>query len=152
MRILPGPRPLAIRVFAAAFLAAAIIRLGQGLANVEVAAIGLALRAPWFAWTRDSTIIALSAEFTIALIPIAWIYLFAAPFARWLVLGFGVLKLWGMRLGAMFLLQSGGLAGGLASLGWAEPALVLAAMVSLLTAGANRWFADRPAMAPEIFE
>jgi hypothetical protein len=148
MTIIPGPRPLAIRVFAAAFLAAAAIRLGQGLADIERAAIGLAMRAPWFGWDRDWTIIALSAEFTIALIPIAWIYLFAAPFARWLVLGFGALKLWGLRLPALFALQSGSIA----PLSLTEPALVLMAMVSLLTVGANHWFAQRKENGPAVFE
>lgn len=148
MKLVRGPRPLAIRVFAAAFLAAALLRLGKGLDDIEMAAIGLAKRAPWLAWDRDSTIIALSAEFTIALIPIVWIYLFAAPFARWLVISFGALKLWGLRFLTVSLLQSVSIA----SLALAEPALVLIAMVSLMTVGANRWFTQRKEDGPAVFE
>lgn len=148
MKVVPGPRPLAIRVFAAAFIAAAAMRLGQGLADIELAALGLAVRLPWFAWDRDWTIVALSAEFTIALIPIVWIYLFAAPFARWLVLGFGALRLWGMRAGALLMLQTGSIA----PLMWAEPALVLLAMLALVTSGAHLWFGRRHDAGVETFE
>ncbi len=93
MRVKAGPRPLAIRIFAAAFLAAALLRLVRGLGDLALSQMVFAVHAPWLAWNRDWTIVALSAEFTIALIPLAWIYLFAAPFARWLVLGFGALRL-----------------------------------------------------------
>jgi hypothetical protein len=148
MKLVRGPRPLAIRVFAAAFFAAAVLRLARGLDDVEMAAIGLAKRAPWFAWDSDWTIIALSAEFTIALIPLAWIYLFAAPFARWLVIGFGALKLWGLRLLSVSMLQSVSIA----SVSLAEPALVLIAMVSLLTVGANHWFMQRKENGSAVFE
>ncbi|MBI1404027.1 MAG: hypothetical protein GC147_12545 [Porphyrobacter sp.] len=148
MRLARGPRPLAIRVFVAAFLAAATIRLGQGLADVELAALGLARRAPWLAWNHDTTIVALSAEFTIALIPIAWIYLYAARFARWLVLVFGTFRLWAAWPGVLLALR----AGSIAPLHWAEPALLLAAMVSLVTPGARRWFAKARELGPEIFE
>ena len=37
MKLIPGPRPLAIRVFAAAFLAAALLRLVRGLADLPLA-------------------------------------------------------------------------------------------------------------------
>ena len=124
MKLIRGPRPLVIRVFAAAFLAAALLRLVRGLTDIEMSTVAFALRAPWFAWDRDWTIIALSAEFTIALIPLAWIYLFAAPFARWLVLGFGLLRLWNLDLAAL-----------------TGPVLVVVAMASLLTPQAARWFA-----------
>lgn len=138
MRLVRGPRPLAIRVFAAAFLAAALLRLVRGLDDLALAEMVYAAHAPWFGWTRDWTIVALSAEFTIALIPLAWIYLFAAPFARWLVLGFGAMRL--------AMLDPAALSGAL---------LVAIAMASLLTAQAARWFArtpDTPEDGPAIFE
>jgi hypothetical protein len=127
MKLIRGARPLAIRVFAAAFLTAAVVRLVRGLGNIELSALAFAVHVPWVSWTRDATIIALSAEFTIALIPLVWIYLFAAPFARWLVLGFGALRL--------ALLDPAALAG---------PLLVAVAMASLLTPQAARWFARTP--------
>jgi hypothetical protein len=137
MKLLRGPRPLAIRVFAAAFLAAAVLRLVRGLNDLALSETILAVNVPWFAWDRDWTIVALSAEFTIALIPLTWIYLFAAPFARWLVLGFGALRL--------AMLDPAALVG---------PLLVAVAMASLLTAQANRWFAREPEEedGPAVFE
>ncbi len=137
MKLIRGPRPLAIRVFAAAFLAAALLRLVRGLNDLALSETILAVNVPWFAWDRDWTIVALSAEFTIALIPLTWIYLFAAPFARWLVLGFGALRL--------AMLDPAALVG---------PLLVAVAMASLLTAQANRWFAREPEEedGPAVFE
>lgn len=138
MRLVPGPRPLTIRVFAAAFLAAALLRLARGLSDLPLAETVYALHLPWFAWNRDWTIVALSAEFTIALIPLVWIYLFAAPFARLLVLGFGAVRL--------VLLDPSALTG---------VVLVAIAMASLLTPQAARWFAREPEEegdGPAVFE
>jgi hypothetical protein len=138
MILIRGPRPLAIRVFAAAFLAAALLRLVRGLSDLALSETILAVHLPWFAWDRDWTIVALSAEFTIALIPLAWIYLFAARFARWLVLGFGAIRL--------ALLDPAALTGAV---------LVAMAMASLLTPQAARWFARKPEPeedGPAVFE
>ena len=138
MKLVRGARPLAIRVFAAAFLAAALLRLVRGLTDLALAETILAVHAPWVAWDRDWTIVALSAEFTIALIPLVWIYLFAAPFARWLVLGFGALRLWYLDPAALV-----------------GPLLVATAMASLLTVQASRWFAREPEEegdGPAVFE
>ena len=137
MMLVRGPRPLAIRVFAAAFLAAAVLRLVRGLSDLALSETIFAVNVPWFAWDRDWTIVALSAEFTIALIPLVWIYLFAAPFARWLVLGFGALRL--------AMLDPAALVG---------PLLIAIAMASLLTPQAARWFAREPEEedGPAVFE
>lgn len=137
MKLVRGPRPLAIRVFAAAFLAAALLRLVRGLNDLALSETVYAVNIPWFAWDRDWTIIALSAEFTIALIPLMWIYLFAARFARWLVLAFGALRL--------MLLDPAALTG---------PLLIAIAMASLLTPQAARWFAREPKEedGPAVFE
>lgn len=139
MKRIAGPRPLAIRIFAAAFLAAALLRLVRGLGQLPLTETVYAVNFPWIAWDRDLTIITLSAEFTIALIPILWIYLFAARFARWLVLGFGALRL--------VFLDPTALAGA---------GLALIAMASLLTPQAARWFARIPEPTeedgPAVFE
>lgn len=135
MKLARGPRPLAIRVFAAAFLAAALLRLVRGLDNLALSQAVFAAHIPWVAWNRDWTIVTLSAEFTIALIPLVWIYLFAAPFARWLVLGFGALRL--------AFLDPAALIGAV---------LVAVAMASLLTPGAGRWFARKEEDGPAVFE
>jgi hypothetical protein len=135
VRLARGPRPLAIRIFAAAFLAAALLRLVRGLDNLALSQVVFAAHAPWFAWNRDWTIVTLSAEFTIALIPLVWIYLFAAPFARWLVLGFGALRL--------AFLDPAALTGAV---------LVAVAMASLLTPAANRWFAHKEEADAAVLE
>ncbi len=135
MRLARGPRPLAIRVFAAAFLAAAVLRLVRGLDNLALSEAVFAAHVPWVTWDRDWTIVTLSAEFTIALIPLVWIYLFAAPFARWLVLGFGALRL--------AFLDPAALVGAV---------LVAVAMASLLTPQAARWFARKEEDGPAVFE
>jgi len=138
MKLRRGARPLAIRVFAAAFLAAAVLRLVRGLADLLLAALAYTAHAPWLPWDRDWTIVALSAEFTIALIPLVWIYLFAAPFARWLVLGMGAVRL--------------------AMLDWSAltgPVLTAVAMASLLTPSAARWLRGEPDAeedGPAVFE
>ncbi|GIX21068.1 MAG: hypothetical protein KatS3mg120_2744 [Erythrobacter sp.] len=129
------PRPLAIRIFAAAFLAAALLRLAYGLADLPLAETVYAAHLPLIAWDREATIIALSAEFTIALIPLVWIYLLAARFARWLVLGFGALRL--------VLSDPAGLAGTL---------LIAISMAALLTPQATRWFARRQEIDPAVFD
>jgi hypothetical protein len=135
MKVVGGKRPLAIRVFAAAFLAAAILRLVRGLSDIEGSAVAFALQAPSITWTRDLTITVLSAEFSIALIPLVWIYLFAARFARWLVLVFGALRLWFLDPSALM-----------------GAALMATAMASLLTAQANRWFSQKEGIDPAVFE
>jgi hypothetical protein len=135
MKLARGPRPLAIRVFAAAFLTAALLRLVRGLDDLALSQAVFAAHAPWLAWSRDWTIVTLSAEFTIALIPLAWITLFAAPFARWLVLGFGALRLALLDPAA-----------------WSGGVLIAVAMASLLTPQAARWFARRQEADPAVFE
>lgn len=138
MKLIRGPRPLAIRVFAAAFLAAALLRMVRGFEDLALTEAVYALHAPDIAWNRDWTIVTLSAEFTIALIPLVWIYLFAAPFARWLVLGFGALRLAFLDPSAL-----------MAAL------LVAVAMASLLTPQAARWFARKVLPeedGPAVFE
>lgn len=93
MKVVRGPRPLAIRAFAACLFLFALINLVAGLADLGTSQAILARYVPSLAWDRDRTIIALFTQFTIALIPLVWIYVFAAGFARWLVFTFGLAKL-----------------------------------------------------------
>ncbi|MEE4153185.1 MAG: hypothetical protein V2I27_03420 [Erythrobacter sp.] len=137
-----GPRPFAIRLFALAFLAAALIRLVSGLTDLTSARQSLARIAAPLGTSDDAAIVTLSAEFTIALIPLVWIYGLANRHARWLVLGFG-----GLRL-AVF---AAGLArAGQAALSdWIEPALIVVALAALLTRQARGWLKrGRSADAP----
>lgn len=88
MQLAPGPRPLAIKVFAGLFIIAALIDYSEGLLDLETSGALLAVRFPRFDWNSDWVIIALSAKFTIAIIPVALIVLRALGFARFLVLIF----------------------------------------------------------------
>jgi hypothetical protein len=144
MRWARGPRPWPVWLFAAAFGAAAVLRLVTGLGDLVRAQMGWIIRFPALPWDRDWTIVALSAEFTIALIPIVWIFGFANRYARWLVLGFGAIKLIGLR--------------GLPVTGddaypsyLVEPALVVIAICALLTPAAGRWLAPKKELDPALF-
>lgn len=136
MRWQRGPRPLAIRLFALAFLAAALIRLVGGLVDLASARQHLAMIAAPLGASDDAAIVMLSAEFTIALIPLVWIYGLGNAHARWLVLGFGALRLGGFAATIM----NGGAAGALKLL---EPALILFALGALLSGQARGWLTTR---------
>ncbi len=131
-----GARPFAIRVFALTFLAAALIRLGTGLADLASARQRFATIATPLGASDDAAIVAMSAEFTIALIPLVWIYGFANRHARWLVLGFGGLRLAGF--GAELFAPG---RGAIEPAALIEPALVAVALAALLTPQALRWLA-----------
>lgn len=143
------PRPLSIRVFSAAFLAAALVRLLQGLNDLSGARAWLSYYQPELAQSDDVLIVMLSAEFTIALIPVIWIYGFAASFARWLVLGFGAAKLLAFGIPFAVWMTSGGA-------GFAPPvtapALTVIALIALLTPSADRWLNPEEAINAAVFE
>ena len=122
-------------MFALAFLAAAMIRLLATLTQpafefmVWQSALGTVTAS------YDGVIIAAFSLFTIALIPILWIYALGAARARWVVLVFGILKigLWWQGFGLI------------PFTGWAqsaltlEPALILAALIALFHPASLRW-------------
>ena len=96
MRIAQGPRPWTIWAFGACLLILALYNLFIGLDDWHAVARALSSIAPWFDWSREWAIVAVFSEFTIALIPLVWIVVFAASFARWFILFFGLIKLgWG---------------------------------------------------------
>ena len=77
MKLRRGPRPVAIRWFAALFLIAAVLSLVDGLASLDAPGMTEA--------TRDATIIGSSARFTIALMTTGLVWFFALRLARWAV-------------------------------------------------------------------
>lgn len=94
MRIAKGPRPWSIRIFGLALLTAALASLLESLATHPALLMARWFaRAPFIAWSPDLAIIASFTTFTIALIPLVWIYFFASNRARWVVLAFGLIKL-----------------------------------------------------------
>lgn len=94
-------------------------------------------RFPWWSWNRDWTIVALSAEFTIALIPVTLIYVFARGIARWLVTVFGSIKIYMLLASVVDYWQR--LEVLLTPL-LVESAIYLFVIGLLFTPGARRWF------------
>ncbi|MEE4201289.1 hypothetical protein [Erythrobacter sp.] len=108
------------------FLLAGLWALISGLLDLAAARAAYAGAFPDFDWNRDWTIVALSAEFTIALIPIAWILLAARPFARWMVSALGLWKIWWL------------VAGGPGA--WLQAGLIALSIALLFTRSASRYF------------
>jgi hypothetical protein len=119
-------RPASIWTACALFLIAGLWALISGLSDIAAVRAAYASAFPAFQWNRDWTIVALSAEFTIALIPIAWIVLAARPFARWMVSALGVWKMWWLA------------AGGVSE--WVQAGIVALSVALLFTQGASRYF------------
>lgn len=132
-----GPRPLAIRLFAAMFLAQAALALGAGLADIAGYRDYLAANIPRLAFDRDLAIVVMSARFTIALIPVALVWFLASRFARWMVAVLAVGKL--INLPAAWAMLADGL--WLSPLWLAGMLLGLCGAALLFTPGARPWFA-----------
>jgi hypothetical protein len=148
MIALSRTRPLSINIFAAAFFAAAVIALLDGL--WDIAAMQAVLRdgVPDIAWSRDAVIVTLSARFSIALIPIAMVWLSAVRLARWLVTVMALGKLINLPEGLRAIA-----AGGALDTAWlVSLTLGLLAVAMLFTPASHRWFADKGTVDPEIFE
>lgn len=136
-------RPPSITLFAAAFLVAAILACIDGLVRIPVQ-----LRSqdalPWL--SRDVLIVWHSAWLSIALIPVAMVWLSAIRFARWMVSIMALAKLAGF-LAALpilpMLVEMQPL--WLASLMIGVPSVAL-----LFTPASNRWFAHKDGEDPGI--
>ena len=134
-----GPRPWTITVFALAFLAGALLRLIEGLWNLPNAAWRMADWLGPLAQSQDAVIVALFTEFTIALIPVVWIYGLGSSVARWIVLGFGLYKLLGFRM--LFTITT--MLGPIAWWVYIEPLLIILALAMLLSPSAGEFLTAR---------
>jgi hypothetical protein len=145
---LARPRPTPINIFAAAFLTAALLPFLHDITNLPLAETRLQADYPYFPWDRDRVIIWLSTWLTIALIPIVAVWLFAAPFARWLVAAMTLVKAPAAMFAAMVLVRGGiGNPQVLVSFGFA---LLGAGMLFLPASQA--WFARAKEVDPAVFE
>lgn len=131
-----GPRPLEIYAFAAFFLAAALHAYVTGLQNLDLKQMAFAATLPAHAWSRDWTIVTLSALFSIAFIPVVWILLFSSRAAFWLVTAF---TLWGLLSAAQMISTFYGFAGTVSWQILVEPALLSAALVCLWLPRSRMW-------------
>lgn len=140
-------RPASINIFAAAFLAAAVIAFADGLANIAVHQAEMRANVPDIAWSHDAVIVMLSARLSIALIPVAMVWMSAIRFARWMVTFLALGKLIHVPQFARLAVD-----GGLYDPAWlANLALGLLAVAVLFTPASNRWFA-KTEVDPATFE
>ena len=141
-------RPFSINIFAAAFLAAAVIAFLDGLRDIPAFQELMRVNLPQIDWTRDAVIVTLSARLSIALIPIAMVWLSAVRFARWMVTV--------LALGKLLMLPEGLraiAAGGAVDTAWLTALLLgLMAVAMLFTSASNRWFARKEENDPAVFE
>ncbi len=124
-----GPRPPAIRWFAALYLSAALVSLADAIAHLPP-------HSDRKAW--DVAVIVMSAKLTIALMTIGLVWFFALRFARWLVplsvaARLAIIAYGALRVGLPALTM-------LSPLFFLSTALGAAAAVALFTAGGRRWF------------
>ena len=132
MRLARGPRPLSIHLFAGTLLAIACWNLAVALFDLPaqeefLRSLGLGLD-----WNRDWTIVTSSAWFTIELIPIALVWLFASRFARAFIACMAGLK-------AVLLVSNLTMLYALPGV-FAGQSIALAAVALLFTRGARDWF------------
>jgi hypothetical protein len=142
-------RPVSITVFGVLFLASALVIYAEHMLDLSGEQRVLQRIYPWFTWSRDAVIVWFSAWLSIALIPIAMVWLSAVRFARWLVTIFAGVKLLGLVvLGAneprnLFILPTIALVSLL---------LQVAAVALLFTPASHRWFRDKGGADPAVFE
>lgn len=139
-------RPASITGFAILFAAAAVLSLVDGLVRLPETLAAAQKLYPWV--TTDTMIVWHSAWLTIALIPVAMVWLGAIRLARWLVSIGALLRLAGLRAG-WELLPGLVIAQPIWAAAWA---LSLVAVALLFTPASNRWFAEKGRVDLAVFE
>lgn len=140
-------RPVSITLFAVLFLGAALIAFADGLRDLSAQQAYLARTIPQIAWSRDWVVVMLSARLSIALIPIAMVWLSAVRFARWMVTVMALGKIPSALPAVRALAQEGAV-----DLSYLAPlALSLLAVALLFTPASHRWFANRGEDDPAVF-
>ncbi len=152
MIALSRKRPRSITLFAFLFLTGALLAFAEGLLSLPDQQIQLRKAYPAITWTRDTVIVWQSAWLSIALIPVAMVWLSAVRFARWMVTAMAAFKL----VGLVMLASEGWTTFGMLSPFWLMSSLLsLLAVAALFTPSSNRWFAGtfgQDDTAPVIFE
>ena len=141
-------RPHSINLFAAALLASALIAFLDGLWDIPAMQALLSEGMPEVEWSHDVVIVALSARLSIALIPVAMVWLAAVRFARWMVTLMALGKLVNLPEGVRLAAEGGAL-----DTAWlASLALGLVAVAMLFIPASNRWFTRQEETDPAVFE
>lgn len=143
MRSAPSPRPLAVHAFAAILLVLAAWNLAAALWNLPAQEEILRSLGLGFEWNRDWTIVASSAWFTVELIPIAAIWLWASRFARGFITAMAAIKVVLILSNLPMLYALPGVLVG--------QSISLVAVALLYTRAANAWF-DKERSYGAVFE
>lgn len=133
-------RPGSITGFAVLFFAAALLTFAHGITDLAARQTALEASLPAVPWSEDAVIVWQSMWLSIALIPVAMVWLSAVRFARWMVTGMALAKL-------ANLLAAGG--GGM--IDWAAMLLGLIAVALLFAPASSRWFAQKAEANPAPF-
>ncbi|UYV16381.1 hypothetical protein [Porphyrobacter sp. ULC335] len=142
-------RPASIGLFAALFFVSALVPYVARMLDIADGLAMLQRMYPAIGWTRDALIVWHSAWLSIALIPIAMVWLSAISFARWLVTLMAGIKL--LTIVAVAADSPDQLIL-IAPEQWAALLLGTAAVALLFTPASNRWFAHRGEDDPALFE
>ena len=150
MITLSRPRPRSITLFALAFFGAALLVFVDGLLHIPDRQSYLAKLIPAVDWSRDAVIMWQSMWLSIALIPIAMVWLSAVRFARWMVTIMAAPKLLGLLLVATKDWRM--IIGMVGAVPLASLVLTLIAVALLFSHASNRWFAERGEVNPAVFD
>ena len=143
-----GPRPWTVHVFGAALMISALITLFEALATHPALLMARWYdRIPIVDWVPDLAIIASFTAFTIAMIPLVWIYFFGSTQARWIVLVFGLLKI---ALSVRALSEPVQMKA--PAIVIVETTLVLFALAMLFLPSTNRWLQKTGGHGVEAFD
>ena len=142
-------RPWSIRIACALFLLLASWTLWIQLRDTRTLQGMRIEQFPQVPWSEDLAIVSAFTEFTIALIPIVLIAIFAKRFARVLVTVFAALKI--ALIGTTLWSNYEQIGRFLAELMW-EPALLLLAVGLLYLPSASRWFKGQDASDEMVFQ
>ena len=126
-------RPGSITAFAALFFAAALLTFLHAISDLGARQAALATLLPALPWSEDAVIVGQSMWLSIALIPMAMVWLSAVRFARWMVTGMALVKL-------VNLLRAGAAAAPAGLADCAAMLLGLIAVALLFTPASSRWF------------
>ena len=141
-------RPFSINVFAAAFFTAALVLYLKDISDIPDRQAFMQKMYPALEWSRDAVIVWLSAWLSIALIPIAMVWLSAVRFARWMVTLFTLAK-----LGTLLMIATKPEVLAFMQPIWLASLLLnVFATAMLFTPASNRWFADKGGVDPAVFE
>lgn len=141
-----GPRPWSIHAFALLTLSIGVVELVEGLVVLDVSHFQSSF--PAFAWNQDWVIVYYSAMFSIVLIPLVAIWLFASRVARVIVTVFFAIALpWDLMV-----LKSAAIGTLLNPLDLLTAIARAVAIVLLYLPASSRWLGVRKSLDNNVFD